>query len=74
MKIVAKRTGDNSTGYTNQLFKLDNGQIITDEEAYDWAKEGKLEGVVAVTNKGNKYVRGVADGDPNNNIDSLPTF
>lgn len=74
MRIVAKRQGDSSTGYTNQLFKLDNGQVITDEQAYDLASQGKLEGVLPVTNKGNKYVRAIADGNPDNNIDNLPTF
>jgi hypothetical protein len=74
MKIIARREGDSSTNHSNQLFKLDNGQVITDEEAYDLAKEGKLEGVVASTNKNNKYVRTIPDGDPSNNLDNLPTF
>ena len=74
MKIIARREGDSSTNYSNQLFKLDNGQVVTDEEAYDLAKEGKLEGVVASTNKNNKYIRTIPDGDVSNNLDNLPTF
>jgi len=73
-KIVAIRRGDSSTNYSNQMFKLDNGQEITDEQAYDMAKSGQLEGVVASTNKGNKYVRNINDGNNSNNLDNLPSF
>lgn len=56
------------------MFKLDNGQEITDEQAYDMAKSGQLEGVVGATRKGNKYVRAINDGNDSNNLDNLPSF
>lgn len=73
-KIVAVRRGSSDMNYSNQMFKLDNGQEVTDEQAYDMAKSGQLEGVVGATRKGNKYIRGINDGDNYNNLDNLPSF
>ena len=74
MKIVAVKKGTVDGHEINEQFKLDNGEIIDVETAYQYAKDGKLEGVVAADREGSKYVRGVNDGDDNNNLDTLPTF
>lgn len=74
MKIVAVKKGQNDGHEVNVAFKLDNGEILDVEQAYSYAQEGKLEGVVAAEREGTKYIRGVNDGDDNNNLDNLPTF
>lgn len=74
MKIVAVKKGTVDGHEVNEQFKLDNGEVIDVETAYQYAKDGKLEGVVAADREGTKYVRGINDGDDNNNLDSLPTF
>jgi hypothetical protein len=74
MKIVAVKKGTVDGHEVNEQFKLDNGEIIDVETAYQYAKDGKLEGVVAADREGTKYVRGINDGDDNNNLDTLPTF
>ena len=74
MKIVAVKKGQKDEHEINIAFKLDNGEILDLEQAYNYAKEGKIEGVVAADREGTKYLRGVNDGDDSNNLDSLPTF
>lgn len=74
MKIVAVKKGTVDGHEVNEQFKLDNGEVIDVETAYQYAQDGKLEGVVAADREGTKYVRGINDGDDNNNLDSLPTF
>ena len=74
MKIVAVKKGTVDGHEVNEQFKLDNGEVIDVETAYQYAQDGKLEGVVAAEREGTKYVRGINDGDDNNNLDSLPTF
>jgi len=74
MKIVAVKKGTVDGHEVNEAFKLDNGEVIDVETAYQYAKDGKLDGVAAVDREGTKYVRGVNDGEEDNNLDSLPTF
>ena len=74
MKIVAVKKGTVDGHEINEAFKLDNGEIIDVETAYQYATEGKLEGVVGAEREGTKYIRGINDGDDENNLDSLPTF
>lgn len=75
MKIIAVKKGGTDDNYSNQFFKLDNGQVINLDQAYDLAKQGQIEGVVASqSKKGTKYIRNVNDGKPENNLDQLPTF
>lgn len=74
MKIVAVKKGTVDGHEVNEQFKLDNGEVIDVETAYQYAQDGKLEGVVAAEREGTKYVRGINDGDDNNNLDTLPTF
>lgn len=61
------------TRYTHE-YLLDNGQIVTTEQAYDLAMKGLIEGVSCSSNKGTKYIRSVGDGNMKNNLDDLPEF
>ena len=74
MKIVAVKKGQVDGHEVNVAFKLDNGEILDVEQAYEYAKDGKLDGIVATDRNGTKYIRGVNDGEDNNNLDNLPTF
>lgn len=74
MKIVAVRRGNSDGHEVNEAFKLDNGEVIDTNTAYQYAQEGKLEGVVGAERNGSKYIRGINDGKESNNLDSLPTF
>lgn len=74
MKIVAVKKGQQDGHEINVAFKLDTGEILNLDQAYEYAKEGKIDGVAAVDREGSKYLRGVNDGDESNNLDSLPTF
>ena len=74
MKIVAIKKEIVDGHEINSAFKLDNGEILNVDQAYQYAKDGKLEGIVAADRNGTKYIRGVNDGDDNNNLDNLPTF
>lgn len=72
MEIVAvkKDTNDVITE-----FKLDNGNIVDLPQAIEMVKNGELDGYnVAKSKSGTEYLRGDADGDSSNNLDSLPTF
>lgn len=61
------------TGWAYE-YLLDNGQVITTEQAYDMAMQGLLENIQCSTNKGVKYVRSMPDGNPDNDLQDLPTF
>ena len=74
MKIVAVKKGQIDDHEVNVAFKLDNGEVLDVEQAYNYAQDGKLDGIVAADRNGIKYIRGVNDGDDNNNLDNLPTF
>lgn len=54
-------------------YRLDNGQIVKKEDAVRLAEEGQISGVVVgVSKKGEKYLKGMPDGDQSNNLDTLP--
>lgn len=57
-----------------QEYLLEDGRVINSDQAYDMAKNGQLEGVIASTNQGTKYIRSYADGNKTNNLSDLPTF
>ena len=72
MKIIAKRKiSDNDSKYE---YKLDDNNIIGEEEAYQMALEGKLEGITYSYNDNTKYIKAINDGNKNNNLDDLPEF
>ena len=71
-KIVAVRKDSNGT---IEAYKLDNDAVISVEEAVAMCQMGQLEGVrVGVSRADTRFIRGVGDGDPSNNLDNLPHF
>lgn len=55
-------------------YELLNGERISKEEGVQMAKSGQISGVaVAVSRKGEEYLRSLPDQDENNNLSSLPT-
>jgi len=55
-------------------YELSNGEKISKEQGVQMAKEGQIKGVaVAVSKKGEEYLRALPDQNENNNLSSLPT-
>lgn len=55
-------------------YELSNGEKISKEQGVQMAKEGQIKGVaVAVSKKGEEYLRSLPDQNENNNLSSLPT-
>ncbi|NLL29611.1 MAG: DUF3892 domain-containing protein [Clostridiales bacterium] len=72
MKVVAVKKDGNGT---ITEYKLDNGNIINQEQAIQMAEAKELEGCnVGTARNGKRYIRSNADGDESNNLDQLPTF
>ncbi len=72
MDIVAVRKNEDGD---NVEFKLDNEQVVSLEEAIAMCENGELPNYNVGTSKsGTKYIRGNADGDSTNNLDSMQTF
>lgn len=65
MKIVGRRktevnqnnsNGDSrGNGYSFE-YKLDDGSVVSNEQAYEMALNGQIEGVLASHNGGTKYI------------------
>ncbi|MBE6066813.1 MAG: DUF3892 domain-containing protein [Clostridium lundense] len=56
-------------------YKLDNGEILSRDQAISMAKEGGLKGVsVAKSRKGEEYLRSLPDDDESNNLKNLPSI
>lgn len=56
-------------------YKLDNGEILSRDQAISMAKEGGLKGVsVAKSRKGEQYLRSLPDDDESNNLKNLPNI
>ncbi len=69
-KITAvQKSGSTVTGY-----QLDNGRIVSKEEAINMCRSGNLSGVGISTNQGTEYLKSLPDSDQSNNLDSLPTI
>lgn len=70
-KIVAVRHGENGS---ISEYKLDNGTVISREEAVSMANKGQLEGVSSFTTRdGDMSVRSDR-GQYNYSLEDLPTF
>jgi hypothetical protein len=55
-------------------YKLDNGEMITKEQAIRLAKQGGIKDVsVAVSINGEEFLRSLPD-DANNNLENLPNI
>ncbi len=63
------RNNSEITGY-----QLDDGSIISKQEGVSLARSGGINGVgVAISKKGEEYLRTLPDYKEGNNLDSLPT-
>lgn len=72
MRVVATRK--DTTGTITQ-YKLDNNQVVDHKQAVSMVESGEIEGCNITTAKnGVKSIRSYPDGNPDNNLDSLPTF
>ncbi|WP_097027446.1 DUF3892 domain-containing protein [Clostridium peptidivorans] len=56
-------------------YKLDNGEILSRDQAISLAKDGGLKGVsVSKSRKGEEYLRSLPDDDESNNLKNLPNI
>jgi len=73
LEVVAVRR-DSSTGNV-ELFKTNDGQIFDYPTMILLVGNGSVSGLqLGGAKDGSKTIRGVADGDPSNNLQALPTF
>lgn len=70
-KIVATRQ---STSGEIMEVKLDNGTVMSRDQAVMAAERGEIEDVIPAYRDGTSYLRSVGDGDPSNNLKNLPSF
>ncbi len=69
--VAVQKNGDGDI----TAFKTSNGRTLQYEQALQEVRNGSIEGVNVFKGKdGDFYIRGDADGDPTNNLDSLPMF
>lgn len=55
--------------------RTSNGRELNYQQALQEVQGDKIKGINAFKGKdGDTYLRGDADGDPNNNLDNLPDF
>lgn len=72
MKIIAVKRNESGD---NIAFKLDDNRIVDLDEAISLCNNGELPDYNVGTSKaGTNFIRGNADGEESNNLDSLPTF
>jgi hypothetical protein len=56
-------------------FKTSTGRVLNYGQALEEVQAGRIAGVNTFKGRdGETYIRGDADGDPTNNLDSLPSF
>jgi hypothetical protein len=54
-------------------YKLENGEIVSKEEAVTLAKQSAIKGVsVGVSKLGEEFLKSLPDNDINNNLQNLP--
>lgn len=69
--IAVRKNGDGDL----EAFKTSSGRILNYEQALQEVKAGAIAGVNVFKGRdGEMHIRGDADGDPTNNLDSLPRF
>ncbi|WP_246577825.1 DUF3892 domain-containing protein [Clostridium psychrophilum] len=67
---VAKDSQGEITAY-----ELENGEIVSKEQAVLLAKQGNISGVsVSTSQKGEEFLRSLPDQNKGNNLDSLPVI
>lgn len=69
--IAVQKNGDGDL----TSFKTSSGRVLNYEQALQEVQAGAIAGVNVFKGRdGEMYIRGDADGDPSNNLDSLPNF
>lgn len=69
--IAVQKNGDGDL----KAFKTSSGRVLDYEQAKQEVQAGAIAGVNLFKGRdGEMYIRGDADGDPSNNLDSLPGF
>lgn len=73
MKIVAI---DKDNQDKNTFYRLEDGRVLSQQQAVQLARLGELEGVEVGNdpNTGHDYLRSSADDRASNNIENLPDF
>lgn len=54
-------------------YQLSNGAVVSKDEGINLAKSGEIKNVAVGVRNGNEYLRGLPDGNQNNNLSSLPS-
>lgn len=68
--VAVHREGGDCTAY-----KLNDGRVISEEEAVAMCKAGQLPGFIVGESKfGEEYIRGIGDGKGSNNLQNKPYF
>ncbi|SHE84500.1 DUF3892 domain-containing protein [Clostridium fallax] len=58
-----------------EAYKLSNGEILSKEEAVEFAKNGKIQDVIISKSKtGEEYLKSIPDGKESNNLSNLEQF
>ena len=78
VQVVGRRpkvadSNGRGNGYAYE-YKLSDGRVVSNDEAWTLANAGKLQGVTGSHNHGRKFIRGVGDGQTDNNLGNLPGF
>lgn len=72
MKIVAVKKDEKGTIH---MYKLDNGQVITQQDAVQMVQNKEIDNCnISTARNGTHSIRSNNDGDPSNNLDNLPSF
>lgn len=73
MKVVAVKK--NPSDQTIIAFKLEDGSVLNYDECLSAVELGLMPDLMlGRARDGGLTIRGVADGDPSNNLQNLPTF
>jgi len=71
---VISRVAKDSQGEIT-AYELENGEIVSKEQAVLLAKQGNISGVsVSTSKKGEEFLRSLPDQNKSNNLDSLPVI
>ena len=71
--VISRVAKDNQGEIT--AYELENGEIVSKEQAVLLAKQGNISGVsVSTSKKGEEFLKSLPDQDRSNNLDSLPVI
>lgn len=71
--VISRVAKDNQGEIT--AYELENGEIVSKEQAVLLAKQGNISGVsVSTSKKGEEFLKSLPDQDKSNNLDNLPVI